>query len=58
MTKGYGVACRATLLVGVVAFFDVEPSTFNFDSGHIVGKQLGAKLNGNHGTFNKLETWK
>jgi len=50
------VACRATLLVGVTSFFDVEPSIFNFDDGRIVGKQLSAKLNGNHGTFNKLET--
>ncbi len=50
------MACKDTLLVGVATLFDVEPSTFNFDDGCIVGKQLGAKLNGNHKTFNKLET--
>jgi len=36
------VACRAALLVGVAILFYVEPSTFNFDDGCIVGKQLGA----------------
>jgi len=36
------VACKAALLVRVAILFYVEPSTFNFDDGRIVGKELGA----------------
>lgn len=35
---------------------NVEPSTLNFDDGYIMGKRLGAKLEGGCETLEKLET--